>query len=134
MRRQGTFNRLWSVCPHARVHARPRRPLAVAILLGAGLHGVFGVAHADVPTAGNFAACNREAREGVRGHAASPTPKDEAGADAARTAGVKTAEGRGGTAAETQSPDPQINGMDGEGAKDAAYRAAYRVCMRRSGF
>ena len=34
----------------------------------------------------------------------------------------------------TQSPDPQIHGMDGEGAKDATYRAAYRVCMRQKGF
>ena len=34
----------------------------------------------------------------------------------------------------TQSPDAQIHGMDAEGAKDPAYRAAYRVCMRKNGF
>ena len=32
------------------------------------------------------------------------------------------------------SSDPQIHGMSGEGAKDAAYQAAYRSCMRRKGF
>ena len=39
----------------------------------------------------------------------------------------------GGTEQATQSPDPQIHGMDAEGARDPAYRAAYRVCMRKRG-
>ena len=30
----------------------------------------------------------------------------------------------------TQSPDPLLKGMDAEKAGDAAYRAAYRECMR----
>lgn len=30
----------------------------------------------------------------------------------------------------TQSPDPLMNGMDADKAGDAAYRAAYRDCMR----
>lgn len=30
----------------------------------------------------------------------------------------------------TQSPDPLIKGMDADKAEDAAYRAAYRECMR----
>jgi hypothetical protein len=30
----------------------------------------------------------------------------------------------------TQSPDPLLKGMDAEKANDAAYRAAYRECMR----
>ena len=34
----------------------------VATLLVAGLGGTFGVARADVPTAGDIAACNQEAR------------------------------------------------------------------------
>jgi hypothetical protein len=110
------------------------RSLAVAILTVAGLHGAFGIAHAAVPTAGDIAACNREAQEGVRGRAVSATPRDEAGADAARKAGADTVERAGATAAVTQSSDPQIHGMEGDGAKDAAYRAAYRVCMRRKDF
>lgn len=102
------------------------RTLVLAILLLAGLHGALGIAHADVPGAGDIAACNREAQERVRGRAGPPTSKDEAGADAARKAVAGPAE--------TQSGDAQIHGMEGEGAKDAAYRAAYRVCMRRHGF
>ena len=104
------------------------------LLLVAGVHGGLGIAHADVPNAGHIAACNRAAHEEIRGGAASPTSKDEAGADAARKAGADTAERPGVIVAATQSADPQIQGMGGEGAKNAAYRAAYRVCMRQSGF
>jgi len=112
--------------------------LAVAILLCAALNGAFGIARAEVPTAGDIAACNEEARGRAGGHGsghrASPTSKDEAGANVARRAGEGTTQGHGATVAETQSPDPQIHGMDGEGAKDAAYRAVYRVCTRQKGF
>lgn len=111
-----------------------KRTLAVTILLVAGLHGAFGIAHADVPTAKDIAACNQEAQVGVRGSAVSPTSKDEANAGAARRGGGETVEHPGQTAAGTQSSDPQIHGMEGEGAKNAAYRAAYRVCMRQKGF
>jgi len=110
------------------------RTLTVATLLVAGLSGAFGIAHADVPTVGDIAACNREAREGVRGRAVSPTSKDEVDADAARRVSTGTVEARGAAGHGTQSPDAQIHGMDGDGAKDAAYRAVYRVCMRRNGF
>jgi hypothetical protein len=110
------------------------RTLAVAILFVAGLHGASGIAHAAVPTAEDIAACNREAQAGVRGRAVSATPKDEAAADAARKAGAEAVERAGATAAATESSDPQIHGMAADGAKDAAYRAAYRVCMRQKGF
>jgi hypothetical protein len=33
-----------------------------------------------------------------------------------------------------ESSDPQIHGMNAEGAKNATYQAAYRTCMRRKGF
>jgi hypothetical protein len=134
MKSHGELDKVRSKRPHAGVHALATRALAVAMLLGAGLHGTFGMAHADVPTAADFAACNEQAREGVRDRAASPTSKDEAGADAARTVGGATAESRAAKAAVTQSGDPQIHGMDSDGAKNAAYRAAYRVCMRQKGF
>ena len=134
MKSRGTFDRMWSRRQQAVAHALATGTLAVAIVLMPALHGTSGMVHADVPTAGDIAACNQEAREGVRDRAASPTSKDQAGADAARTAGAQTAEGRGAKTAVTQSSDPQIHGMDGEGAKDAAYRAAYRVCMRQKGF
>ena len=106
----------------------------LAVLLVAGLSGGLGVAYAEVPTAGDIAACNREARERFQSGAASPTSKDEAGADAARKARDETATLPGTSGHPTHSADPQIHGMDGAGAQDAVYRAAYRVCMRRRGF
>jgi hypothetical protein len=134
MKPQGKFGKVWCASGRTGAHAQPTRTLAIAILFVACLHGAFGIARADVPTAGDIAGCNREAREGVRGPAVSPTAKDEVGADAARKAGMETVERPGTTAAVTQSSDPQIHGMDTDGAKDAAYRAGYRVCMRRRGF
>jgi len=113
---------------------RTTRILMIVALLLAGLLGVAGPAEADVATASHIAACNQEARERVAGRAASPTPKDEAGALAARKEWADIALRPGATPPATQSDDPQVHGMDGEGARDAAYRATYRVCMRRSGF
>lgn len=95
----------------------------------------FGIAAADVPTAEDKAKCNLAAAEGVRDPSIAPTQKDEAGADGARQAqGATVAHPSGRTGAVMPSPDPQVNGIDPEGAKDARYRAAYRICMRRSGF
>jgi len=101
--------------------------LAALLVLGEGVH-------ADVPTVADVIACNEEAREAVRGRTASPTAKDEAGAEDARKGGRNTTEGTDATGTLTQSPDPQIHGMDAGGAKNAAYRAGYRVCMRKKGF
>jgi len=117
-----------------KLQAELMRTLTVATLFVAGLSGALGIAHADVPTAGDIAACNQEAREGVRGRTVSPTSKDKVDADAARKVRTGTVELPGAAGRVTQSPDPQIHGMDGDGAKDAAYRAVYRVCMRRNGF
>ncbi len=103
-------------------------------LLVVGLSGELSVVYAEVATAADTAACNREARERLQSDRASPTSKDEAGADAARKAHNETAKLPETSGHVTHSPDPQIHGMDGEGAKDAVYRAAYRVCMRRQGF
>jgi hypothetical protein len=108
---------------------RPRT-LAVATLVIAGLYVTLGTACADVPTVEDIAACNQQAREGLRDRTVFPTRKDDTAAVVARTKRTVIGEGRG----PTQSSDPQIHGMDGEGAKDAVYRAAYRVCMRRRGF
>jgi hypothetical protein len=93
---------------------------------------LFGTAEADVPTAADFAECNREAKDRPEGRSSSPTSKDQAEAEAARRSGGGGGDGPG--TGSTQSGDPQLAGVDGEGAKDAAYRAAYRVCMRRKGF
>src|SRR5438552_11127069 len=79
-------------------------------------------AYGQVPTAADVAACNDEAPAVVKIGAASPTTNDHARAKGARD----------GSPAPVA--DPQIHGMNGEGAKDATYQAAYRSCMRRKGF
>lgn len=108
--------------------------LRIVILLGVALHLASGIAHADVPTIGDMTACNQEAREGPRNRSTSPTSKDEVDAESARRARDGSAVVPAATGAVTQSEDPQIHGMDALGATDAAYRAAYRVCMRKRGF
>ena len=106
----------------------------VAILLGVALYLTPGIAHADVPTVGDMTACNQEARDGSQQRSTSPTSKDQVDAEAARRGRAGGVIPQGSTAAVTQSEDPQIHGMDVQGATDAAYRAAYRVCMRKRGF
>lgn len=94
----------------------------------------FEMATADVATSRHAVACNDEAQQAVRFRTAFPTIKDETqAADARQT----TAQSPGPTNPEgtiLRSQDPQLDGMNAEGAKIAVYRAAYRVCMRRSGF
>lgn len=85
----------------------------------------------EVPTAIDFAACNDEAPQAVKAGAASPTTGDHARADRARSRAVTTASPND---AGVEPADPQIRGMAPEGAKTAAYQAAYRSCMRRKGF
>ncbi len=108
------------------------------VVLTAGLIAATSAAYADVPTAENFAACNGEARDAVTGGNASPptspTAKDRAQAGEkwrGESAGRETTDPTGKI---IESKDPQIEGMDATGAKDPAYRAAYRSCMRRNGF
>ena len=87
-------------------------------------------ADGDVPTAADFAACNLEAPSTGR---ATPTMGDHARADRVRAGGTTTGSPTL-TSAVIESPDPQIHGMDAEGAKNPVYQAAYRSCMRRKGF
>jgi hypothetical protein len=106
----------------------------VVIVLGVALHVGSVIVHADVPTIADMTVCNQEAREESRDRSASPNSKDQVDAEAARRQRVGTAAIPAAAGAVTQSEDPQINGMDAHGATDAAYRAAYRVCMRKKGF
>jgi hypothetical protein len=80
-------------------------------------------ADGQVPTAADFAACNDEAPQTIKGGTVSPTPSDRVRADNARAAAVTTKSGEG-AATLIQSSDPQIHGMSAEGAKDAGYQAA----------
>jgi hypothetical protein len=81
----------------------------------------------SVPTAENFAACNAAARDAVKSSStdsasASPITKDHQRADDARRGDPNRAE------------DPQLTGIDPNGAKNPEYQAAYRTCMRKGGF
>ena len=87
----------------------------------------------EVATAADSAACNQEAPSTTKSRMATPTTGDHTRADRARSVAMPT-----GSIALTgsviESPDPQIHGMDAEGAKNPTYQAAYRSCMRRKGF
>jgi|SRR5262249_58098924 len=90
-------------------------------------------ANGQVPTAADFAACNEEAPKAVKAGSASPTAGDLARADKLR-AEAKTSSRIYDKGKVIESSDPQIHGMNAEGARDAPYQAAYRSCMRRRGF
>ncbi len=92
-----------------------------------------GTADAQVPTAADFAACNAEAPTAVKAGSASPTTHDLARADTLQRAAMTPSPGHD-KGPGIESTDPQIHGMSTEGAKNAAYQAAYRSCMRRKGF
>jgi hypothetical protein len=107
----------------------------MSLLVPLVLFGWWSVGFADVPTAANIAACNKEAQDAVSKGAgaresASPNTKDHNRAAEARRTEPPTR----GTGGGTRSDDPQLAGMDAEGAKDPAYQAAYRTCMRKAGF
>lgn len=95
----------------------------------------FGVGYPQVPKPEDVAACNAEAQRAVTAGRASrgsaePTAKDHTRAAEARS--TKDSEQAAGGGA--KADDPQVEGMHAEGAKDAAYQAAYRTCMRKGGF
>jgi len=87
----------------------------------------------EVLIAADFDACNEGAPQEVKAGTASPTMGDHIRADSARASAVTT---NYTDFARTviESSNPQIHGMEAEGAKDATYQAAYRSCMRRKGF
>ena len=83
-----------------------------------------------VPTAADVAACNEGAPQTIKMGSVSPTVEDHARAESVRgEATTASSTGRG-----IESSDPQIHGMEADGARSAAFQAAYRSCMRRKGF
>jgi hypothetical protein len=84
----------------------------------------------EVPTPADVAACNEHAPEVMKTGSASPTVGDHARAESARGEATTV----NATEKVIESSDPQIHGMEAEGAKNAAYQAAFRSCMRRKGF
>jgi len=107
---------------------------SMSLLAAVVVFGSWSLGHADVPKGHDIAACNKEAEEASHnGHAsrtASPNTKDQSrAAEAGRDTAPSDAAGRA-----ARSSDPQLEGMDAEGAKDPLYQAAYRTCMRKAGF
>jgi hypothetical protein len=113
------------------------------------------VVGAAEPTLSDIAGCNQQAAQKT-GASALPAPPGAPGREVAK--GSRELPARGGIPAAgapgasvskpggapaatgektdpsgsviTESPDPLLKGMDAEKANDAAYRAAYRECMR----
>ena len=107
---------------------------AAAVIATVLLLSVAGAppAQGEVPTAVDFAACNDEAPRTIKAGSVSPTRGDHARAHGARASGGPV--GSLDVARAVESADPQLHGMQADGARDATYQAAYRSCMRRKGF
>jgi hypothetical protein len=93
------------------------------------------VAYSQVPKAEDIAACNMEAQRAVKQGAGSRESPAATAKDHSRAAEARGTEARAQNAGDgAKSEDPQLAGIDTEGAKDPAYQAAYRTCMRKAGF
>src|SRR5690242_701635 len=111
------------------------RCVYVAFSAAVIVFATWSIGYPQVPRADDIAACNAEAQRAVHagtGSAESPLPtaKDHTRAADARSTTGPGQYGGGGAAAD----DAQLSGMNTEGAKDPAYQAAYRTCMRKAGF
>jgi hypothetical protein len=113
--------------------AMSRRVAVALVAIGLLSLTLTGAAHGQVPTPADFAACNREAHQGLKAQAVSPNAGDHTRAESAR-ATATTASSTDPARRNIESPDPQIHGMEAEGSRSAPYQAAYRSCMRRKGF
>jgi hypothetical protein len=96
------------------------RSLLVATIIVTNLTAAAATVYAETPTEANFAGCNADAPAAMKAGIVTPTAMDHMRVEAARKGSA--------------SSDPQLVGMALEGITDAAYQAAYRTCMRRSGF
>ncbi len=101
--------------------------LVLTLLLALGTTQMVG---GEVPTAADVAACNEHAPQAIKTGRASPTVGDHARAESVRGEATTA----NATARVIESSDPQIHGMEAEGARNAVFQAAYRSCMRRKGF
>jgi hypothetical protein len=110
------------------------RRQVVTLIVAAVVFGSSSIGRAQVPKAEDIAACNMEAQHTVRKGAASPDSAQPNTKDHRRAEARRMEPTSQGAAGGTQSDDPQLAGMDTEGARDPAYQAAYRTCMRRAGF
>jgi hypothetical protein len=109
----------------------PSRVATVSVLALALSFAPARTVHGDVPTSVDFLACNQQAPQAIKAGHASPTTNDHVRAERARAQAVTSS---APPTALVESADPQVHGMEAEGARNAAYQAAYRSCMRRKGF
>lgn len=97
-------------------------------------------AHAEVPTAADFAACNMKAAEEAKAGAVSASPRSDLPKDATQLPpDARPKPGPGVLKDPTgqtlsSDKDPQIEGLAADRASDKVYVAAYRSCMRQRGF
>jgi hypothetical protein len=103
--------------------------------------GAVWPAHAEVPTAADFAACNKKAAEQSASDAVSVSPRTDLPKDATQLpADARPKPDAAGVHKDQSGPalssdkDPQIEGLASDRASDKAYVAAYRSCMRQRGF
>jgi hypothetical protein len=111
--------------------------LKIGSLLAVSAVAVLAVspAHAEVPTAADFAACNAKAAEDVKADAASASPSTALPKDATQLppdTRTQSSDPSGRTL--SSEKDPQIEGLAADRASDKVYVAAYRSCMRQRGF
>ena len=109
------------------------RSLLVAIVVVTNLTAAAVTVYAETPTEANFAACNADAPVAMKAGIVTPTTKDYMRVEAVRKSSAAIPYSTDSTG-EIITSDPQLVGMAAEGITDAAYQAAYRTCMRRSGF
>jgi hypothetical protein len=111
------------------------RSLLVATVVVTNLTAAALTVYAETPTEADFAACNADAPAAVKAGIITPTTKDHMRVEAARKGSAAIPHSIDSTGKIiTGSSDPQLVGMAPEGITNAAYQAAYRTCMRRSGF
>ena len=113
----------------------PKWSRALVTAVVASLAAVATTVSAEIATTADLAACNAAAQAAVEAGTATPTTKDHMHAEAARKGSAATAPSIDSTRnVVPYSSDPQLVGMETGRTTDAAYQAAYRTCMRRSGF
>jgi hypothetical protein len=101
-------------------------------------------AAAQVPKPEDMKSCNEKAKSELS--TASASPRLEPEAKGGLNAGTPPIDPHGSsprpaesgkppaTSVAAEEKDPQLQGIDPEGARDPAYVAAYKTCMRQAGF
>ncbi|HTK92131.1 MAG TPA: hypothetical protein VL948_18010 [Verrucomicrobiae bacterium] len=106
-----------------------------AVLAPVIVLATYSLGYPQVPKPEDITACNAEAERAVKAARASGDSKEPTAKDHRRAAEARSTTGAGQTGSGgAQADDPQLAGMNAEGAKNPEYQAAYRTCMRKAGF